>query len=270
VDEPVRADARDYTILQLSDLHLLPDEGARLLGVDTGATFAAVLEGALARDDVDAVFVTGDIAHEGDVDAYRRARMMLERHCRVPVVWLPGNHDLEGPLVATFGDRRDVVVGAWHLVGIDTHVEGMEHGRVSCHELDRLAAVLAGSSARNVLVFGHHPCVKVGTAWLDGGRIENSAELLELLHADARVRGYGFGHIHHAAPYAGAAWPILSAPSTCFAFAQGGASFAVAAAAPGCRRFTLRGDGRLDSAIVHAGSVVTPDLASFVSAGKHG
>jgi Icc protein len=259
--------ARAATVLQLSDLHLLTEPGARLLGVDTTATLEAVLDAAFASGPVDAVFVTGDIAHEPDVTVYRRGAELLRRHFDGPVTWLPGNHDLADPMAAVLSRVRDVELGAWLVVGIDTHVDGEEGGFVAADELARLSSMLARSTASHVLVLGHHPCIDVGTPWLDGGRISNAGELLTILAADARVAGYGFGHIHHAREWFHAGRRLLSAPSTCFAFAQGGVHFGVEPAAPGCRRFRLASDGSLASSIVRADAcVVTPDLSHFRSA----
>jgi Icc protein len=95
------------------------------------------------------------------------------------------------------------------------------------------------------------------------GRIDNG-DLLSVLAQDGRVRGYAFGHIHHGATYGGAALPLLSAPATCFEFAQGGERFGVETRAPGCRTFELGADGRLSSEVVRADDCpVTPNLAGF-------
>jgi Icc protein len=254
--------ARSRTVLQLSDLHLLSEQGARLLGVDTAATFQAVLDAAFAAGPVDAVVVTGDIAHDGDPATYRRAGALLAERFQGPAMWLPGNHDLAAPLAAAFPDVREIDLDDWLVLGIDTHVDDEEAGFVDGSELDRIEAVLGASGARSVLAFGHHPCVEVGTPWLDGGRIANSSALLDVLEADPRLAGYGFGHIHHAREYRSTPWPLLSAPATCFAFAQGGTRFGVEVASPGCRRFVLA-EG-LTSAVVRANDcVVAPDRSRF-------
>jgi Icc protein len=251
-------------VLQLSDLHLLPDRDGRLLGVDTTATLEAVLRAAAAEGPFDAVVVSGDVAHDPAPAAYARAAALVQSHLGAPTLWLAGNHDEANSMASSVRTHEALAVGDWLLLGIDTHVEGAEGGRISAAELERIDAVLARSDAKHVLAFGHHPCVEVGTPWLDRGRIENADVLFARLSADVRVRGYAFGHIHHAAVYGGAPWPLLSAPSTCFAFAQGGERFAVVPGAPGCRRFALGADGRVESRVVTAADcMVEPDLRLF-------
>ena len=70
------------SILQITDLHLLPDADSRLLGVDTAASLDAVLRAALAEHAADALLVTGDIAHEPTSATYARARGLIEERYR--------------------------------------------------------------------------------------------------------------------------------------------------------------------------------------------
>jgi 3',5'-cyclic-AMP phosphodiesterase len=256
--------ARPYTVVQLTDLHLFSAPDARLLGVDTALTFEAAVDAAFRGGAVDAVVVTGDIAHRGEPEAYRRAQSLLSRYHRGPTMWLPGNHDIEASMQMELPTDDAIVLGNWLLLALDTHVDGEEGGYVGSEELERAAGALRRSNAEHVVAFGHHPCVPVGTPWLDPGRIEDARELLEALDRDGRVRAYAFGHIHHGNAYPGAAWPILSSPATCFEFAQGGARFGVEARTPGSRRFTLAPDGALESTVVRAAApLVTPDLKQF-------
>ena len=255
---------RTYTVVQLTDLHLLSAPDARLLGIDTAATFEAAVDAALQGRAVDAVVVTGDIAHDGEPAAYRRAQAVLSRYHRGPTNWLPGNHDIDASMQAALPTNEDIVLGRWQLLAIDTHVDGEEYGHVGDDELARIARTLARSSAEHIVAFGHHPCVPVGTPWLDKGCIDDARALIDLLARDGRVRAYAFGHIHHGASYAGAAWPILSSPATCFEFAQGGARFGVETRTPGCRRFSLAPSGALESEVVRASApLVTPDPKQF-------
>ena len=255
---------RTYTVVQLTDLHLLSALDARLLGIDTALTFEAAVEAATRDGAIDACVVTGDIAHHGEREAYRRAKSLLSRYHRGPTMWLPGNHDIEASMQTELRTPDEIVLGNWSLLALDTHVDGEEAGYVGAEELERLAAALRRSPAEHVVVFGHHPCVPVGTPWLDTGCIEDARDLLDLLERDGRVRAYAFGHIHHGNAYPGAAWPILSSPATCFEFAQRGERFGVESRTPGCRRFTLAPDGALESQVVRAATpIVTPDLRQF-------
>src|SRR4051794_38072646 len=78
--EGVMHGVESHCILQITDLHVLPSTGQRLLGVDTAASLDAVLSAALAERSPDALIVTGDIAHEPGDAAYARVSETIARH----------------------------------------------------------------------------------------------------------------------------------------------------------------------------------------------
>jgi Icc protein len=252
------------SLLQITDLHLLPDPEARLLGVDTGASLGAVLCAALARQLPDALIVTGDIAHVPAPAAYARARALLAQHYDGPMLWMPGNHDLHAVLAAAAPAADELRVGDWCIVAIDTHTDDVESGSVTATELRRLRDRLARTDARHVVVFGHHPPLPVGTTWLDKSCIGNGAELLAALGADPRVRAYACGHVHHANASSHNGIALFTTPSTCFQFVPGTERFSVDTTPPGWRWFDLGADGTLRSQVGRADDfVVTLDLSTF-------
>ena len=258
------ADAAPISILQITDLHLLPAADARLLGVDTAASLDAVLHAALAGRTPDALVVTGDIAHEPHAPAYARVRATIARHYRGPMLWLPGNHDL----AVTFTPARPSVerleLGDWCVLGIDTHVDGSEGGRVDEAEMARLRRELAATRARWVIVAGHHPPLPLGMPWLDPTRIANGAELLALLEADARVRAYVCGHVHQDTATRHGRIDVWSTPSTCFQFVGRNPRFAVDTTPPGYRWLDLGYDGTLATRVGRATDfAITIDMSTF-------
>ena len=68
-----------FSLLQITDLHLLAAANSRLLGVDTAASLDAVLRRGTAERAADALIVTGDIAHDASETAYARVRAAIER-----------------------------------------------------------------------------------------------------------------------------------------------------------------------------------------------
>lgn len=256
--------SRAFSLLQVSDLHLLPNTTDRLLGVDTAASFEAVLARAHAdAGRFDAVLVSGDVAHEPSPATYERAKHILCRYHAGPSLWIAGNHDVAATMTEVVSGANQLRFGDWHLIALDTHIDEVERGHVDAGELSRIAAQIADSDARWLLIVGHHPCVPVGTPWLDRGVIDNAQDVLDLLASDSRIAGYAFGHVHHAAEHDGARCPMWSAPSTCFQFAQGGERFGVARDAPGYRTFTLEADGAIATAVQRADFALQIDLTQF-------
>lgn len=252
------------SILQITDLHLLPDAHARLLGVDTAASLDAVLRSALAECDAAALIVTGDIAHEPAPQTYARARTLIARRYRGPARWLAGNHDLDAAFMDERLDTSELRLRDWSIIPIDTHIDGAEGGSVAVAELQRLREVLARTDARFVIVAGHHPPLALGTPWLDEGRIVNGVELLEVLSGDARVKAYICGHIHQDTAAMHRSLQILTTPSTCFQFVGGTPRFAVDATPPGWRWLDLAADGTLSTRVGRTDNfAVTVDLSGF-------
>jgi len=129
-------------IVQLTDLHLLPNADDRLRGVPTVRVVAQVIEH-LQRQvpDADCLVISGDLAQEEAHTTYRRlAEMLGSWTSRVRMI--PGNHDNRSELEAVFGARitleDDRVVfseqlDAWRLIGLDSQEPGKVAGRVGKH-----------------------------------------------------------------------------------------------------------------------------------------
>jgi 3',5'-cyclic-AMP phosphodiesterase len=253
-----------FSLLQITDLHLLAAENARLLGVDTAKSLDAVLRAALSERAADAMIVTGDIAHDAIETTYTRVGASIAAHYSGPVLWLPGNNDVAAPFDRQRPEPRELRLGAWQIIALDTHVDEMHGGNVADAELERLRSVLAGTPARFVIVAGHHPPAPLGTPWLDRDAISNGVALLELLSSDARVKAYVCGHVHQETATTHRGVRILTTPSTCFQFVPGTASFSVDATPPGWRWLDLASDGTLTTRVGRATDFpVTLDLSGF-------
>jgi Icc protein len=258
------ADAAPIALLQITDLHLLPAAEARLLGVDTAASLAAVLRAALAERVPDALVATGDLVHEPHGDAYARVHATIAKHYRGPMLWLPGNHDVTDVLTRSRAPLERLELGDWCVIGIDTHVDGSDSGCVSEAELARLRDQLNETRARWIVVAGHHPPLPLGMPWLDPSRIANGADLLALLDADARVKAYVCGHIHQDTAVRHGRIDVLSTPSTCFQFVGRNPRFAVDATPPGFRWLDLGRDGTLATRVGRATDfTITIDMSTF-------
>lgn len=239
------------TLLQITDTHLFPAPRQTLLGVCTWDSLAAVLDQALAERIPDALIASGDIAQVGEVETYERFLSAVRRRYGGPCLCVSGNHDV-GDALAGILPTAPLRLGAWDILGIDTHIEGEVGGTVSDAELKRLAAALSRPGAAHALVVGHHCPLEVQAPWLDAHRITNSDALLALLNDSGRARGYVGGHIHQELDAAAGAVRVLATPSTCFQFAPRSERFTVDDALPGYRWLTLAENGGLDSRVGRA------------------
>ena len=252
---PIAPQSRPLTVLQITDTHLHASADARLRGVDTACTLAAVLEHAYSdrRWPPDAIVATGDIVHDEGLAAYKRFRSTLAGF-DLPVLCVPGNHDdptlmrdaLEAAPFTVGGTFR---LGSWSFVLLDTTIADEEGGRLGKRRLAALDASLTLEAGRQIMICMHHHPVPMGSAWLDEGCVEDGPALFELLDAHPNVRCVVWGHVHQAFDRRRGRVRLLSAPSTCMQFQPNTSAFALDDLPPGMRWLRLDPDGAIDTAV---------------------
>ena len=241
-----------FRVVQLTDLHLLGDQGARLRDVDTGATCRTVL--AAARRDLeraDLLLLTGDVTERGEAAAYARLRRDLDALGADGWVHaLPGNHDDPSRLAAHFhatGKARVTALehGNWQLLLLDSSIPGQSAGHLDRHQLEWLESRLAAAAGHHTMVVLHHPPLPIDSPWLDAIALDNGPRLLELLMRHNNVRGVLFGHIHQAFEKRRCGVRHFATPSTCVQFVPRTEQPEVDPVAPGWRTLELHPDGRI-------------------------
>jgi 3',5'-cyclic-AMP phosphodiesterase len=241
-------------LLQFTDTHLFADAAGALLGVNTEQSLQAVLNLARQRHwPPDLVLTTGDLVHDGSVQAYAR----FLRHFSdlgVPVYCLPGNHDdapilrarLQQPSVRTLDH---VVQDHWQFCLLDTSVPGSEGGHLAEAELQRLDAQLTAHPDHHALVCLHHQPVPMGSRWLDTMAVDNADALFAVLDRHPQVRGLLWGHVHQDFHQQRQGVQLIASPSTCIQFAPVSTEFAIDDTPPGYRWLRLHADGRIDTGV---------------------
>ena len=238
------------TVLQVTDTHLFPAPDESLLGVRTQNTLDAVLDHAFREGTPDALIASGDLAQVGETATYRRFLETVRSRFAGPCLCVPGNHDLGEPFLRVL-PTQPLHLGAWDVLGVDTHIDHRVDGEVAEAELRRLDEALAEaeSAGRHALVVGHHCPVDIGAPWLDEHRIANADALLAVLDSHDRVRGYLGGHVHQEVDRRMGSLRILASPSTCFQFAPDSERFALDDTAPGWRWLMLAADGSIETRV---------------------
>jgi 3',5'-cyclic-AMP phosphodiesterase len=221
---PPRSDRR--SVVQVSDVHVVAD--GRLYGaVDPLANLVAVLESVDASGaPPDAVIFSGDLADRGEPEAYRRFRAAAAPFLArwdVPVVYLPGNHDVRAPFrehllgLEPSGDAIDGVtwVDGLRIVALDSTVPGASYGDLRSEQLVWLADVLAAPAPLGTLLVLHHPPVP--------GPIEVMNEIslrvpewLARVVAGTDVAMILAGHAHHTSGGALAGIPVWVGTATAY------------------------------------------------------
>lgn len=242
------------SILQLTDLHILPATGDKLLGIDTEYYFHAVLEQAFAtRSHFDLLLLTGDLAQHPCLSSYRRILDSLTAY-NIPCVCLPGNHDDYALMQQVFNTsqvncNKQVLLDNWQIISLNSQIVGAPEGRLSDAELWFLENCLKAYPNQYALIAVHHHCLPTHSAWMDALMIENSPELFSLINNYPKVKAVTCGHIHQVLEDAKDSVRIMGTPSTCFQFKPGSLDFSVTDTTPGYRIIALYPEGRIESGI---------------------
>lgn len=261
--------ADSLRVLQVTDTHMYADPAGRLLGVNTLESFRQVV--GRFRDThwpIDLMLATGDLVHDASPAGYRRLAAALASF-GVPVLALPGNHDVPGTmarhLVADGVTTAPVSdFGAWRFVMLDTVIADSESGELRPDQLQVLEQALQ-SAPGHVLVCMHHQPVPVGSAWIDTMAIREPGPFFAVIDRYPNVRGILWGHVHQRFEGWHGSVRLMASPSTCVQFAPGEDAFQVDHEPPGFRILALHADGGIDSAVIRAEDL--PDGLELASSG---
>lgn len=254
-------------LLQITDCHLSKDDDAELLGVKTLESLDAVLEQvAKDRREPDLLLLTGDLAQDGSVDAYRKLKQRMSVFS-CPQNWFAGNHDAREAMsqVASHDQELCKVVrtGAWQFVLLDSLVPGKVHGKLEAKELDLLEQALSERPDLHTLVALHHHPVKIDSQWLDNIGLKNDQDFWAIIEKYQNVKAVLWGHIHQEVNGQRNGVKLMATPSTCIQFLPKSDEFAIDNIAPGYRWLELGADGSIETSIGRAESYeFNVDMAS--------
>jgi 3',5'-cyclic-AMP phosphodiesterase len=250
------------TIVQVTDLHLVP-EGARLAdGIDPVPPLLAALDAvAAAGADVAALLVTGDLVDAGDAASYRRLRGIMAG-VAVPVLYAAGNHDdraaLREHLLGEPGSTAPLDHVAWlggtRVVVLDSTVPGRAHGELTPDQLAWLADELAEPAPDGTVLALHHPPLPTPSRLLGGIALRDPAALREVLAgSDVRVVLCGHTHVTSAGTLGGIpVWVGAPTSTTWYGLTPAGGESMVSA--PSVSRIDLFPDGELLASAVPVGA----------------
>jgi Icc protein len=215
------------TIVHLSDPHILPSADDRLHGVDTLAELRLILtrlEDQGTRPD--GIIVSGDLANSGDLDSYRRLRLVLDEareRFDAPVVPAMGNHDAratfrEGLLGQPASDdpyHAVAWVGGLRVIALDSTVPGAAYGELGDRQLAWLRSELETPAAEGTVVVLHHPPVHSPVPRINQLLLRNPEALADRITGSDVVAVLA-GHAHH--PIAGVFAGVLCSAAPAVAY----------------------------------------------------
>ena len=243
-----------FSILQISDLHILPKTGDTLLGIDTEYYFREVLE--MAYDDYgkfDLILASGDLAQQPCIASYQRIYDIFSQR-NTKTVCFAGNHD-DYSLMEWLLNKHNLscdkqtLLDKWQIICLNSQKPNEAGGLLAKEELDFLEESLKQSSKPYALVSMHHHCIPTDSEWLDTMIIENSYQLFECLDRYPSVKAIVTGHVHQVVDTHRKGIRILSVPSTCFQFKPKCRNFTLDSIGPGYRIIQLHDEGEISTKI---------------------
>ena len=181
-------------LLQLTDLHVRPRGKPAMRVCETNMlTERALLAVRNFRPRPDALVITGDLAHNGQVSEYRNLADMLARLIDLPTYVIPGNHDDRDNFRQVLGHLPGI---AGHpdfihyavedlpvrLVMLDTLIPGRTEGELCPHRLEWLDAALALQPDKPTIIAMHHPPFRCGIRHMDQLMLRDPAGVADLQH----------------------------------------------------------------------------------------
>jgi Icc protein len=139
--------------------------------------------------------------------------------------------------------------GRWSVVLLSTFLAGEDAGGLGPARLQGLRKALAAHAGQHVLVAMHHHPFPMGSTWLDGVALRDSAAFWSVIDAHESVRAVVCGHVHQAADRMRNNVRFLSTPSTCAQFLPGNEFFALDDRPPGMRWLKLDDDGSIETEV---------------------
>lgn len=213
-----------YTIVQISDAHV-PADGLLFDHVDACARVQASVEMVAAAGCSPHVLVlSGDIANQGEAEAYVRLRPVIDAALKrfgAKLLVAPGNHDdaalLRAYLLGRKPDRGPldevVRVRGLRLIGVDSSVPGEVHGELDDAQLEALADELSEPAADGTVLVVHHPPIWSTTPMSELVALREPQRLAAVI-CGTDVRLVLSGHTHRVSAGTLAGIPVWVSPAT--------------------------------------------------------
>jgi Icc protein len=207
-------------VAQITDIHLLPEPGAKLFGVDTAIALQRVINAIVELSpQPELIIATGDLAEDSSDKTYSRLRNILTG-ADIPVYVLPGNHDDSNAMRDVLVDSNISFVGMasrdnWNFVFVNSQAIGESYGYISADEMSSLKTNLAAVGDAPVVVALHHTPMPICPR--ANCQLQNVNELNQLLGEFPNVKAVIAGHTHIEAEEINGSHIRYTTPST---FAQ--------------------------------------------------
>jgi len=215
-------------VIQISDTHLFADDELAMFGTKSNLTFKKVMRKIIDEDrhDADMIFLTGDISQDETQESYQKIAHDLS-DLNLPIYWIPGNHDNLAQVESVFLKARNfnrkssLSLPHWHLIFLNTKIDGRDDGLLSLSELKRLKnEILTSPVNKKIAIIMHHHPAPVGTPLIDNYILQNNKDFWDIV-TRTKVELIICGHVHGDYQFEYNNVMIESSPATCLQWEKG-------------------------------------------------
>ncbi len=211
-------------IIHMSDLHIT-EGGIPIWDTDTKYHFDLAIEKIKHEDNIDAIFITGDIADNGSKWAYEYVDLKMQQ-LGIPTYVCPGNHDWTPQMKQTLRFCKMepcVEISGWKFILLDSTIpdedlpeKNRARGVLSKYSLSVIEDI-ANTSISPICILLHHSPLEPGS-WLNKKILENRDEFKSHINGFKNIKLVLFGHVHYPFVESQSKITYVSAPSIGFAF----------------------------------------------------
>ena len=244
-------DQQNWTIIQISDTHLMNRDDLEFVHMNPEHSFHAVMEHIQQQyPHADAIIHTGDLAQVPVEETYARYVSYMQQ-LGIPFYQIPGNHDNTDyfPFHHNQNKVHAIHFGKWSIILLNSAVRDKTDGWIEDEQLQQLDQLLSTLHTQFVIVACHHHPFEMNSKWIDQLKLKNSNSLTEILSQHDHVKAVICGHVHQDSLTEWHNIQFFSTPSTSVQFKPLSENFALDEQAPGFRVLHLNANGELNTEI---------------------
>jgi Icc protein len=217
-----------HTLLHISDSQLVGNDGKwNGFSLDADAKLAETVQTIVnSKRKADAIIFTGDIADNGEDNAYKKLLDITAPLHEISdnILWVMGNHDKREPFKTLLLNEPSnnkpvdytVNINGLKIVVLDTTVPGEHYGAISNSQLEWLEEELQTDSPYGTILALHHPPVPVVMPLAITVELREQKKLAEVVRKAKNLRAIIGGHMHYSVFSTFAGVPVSVASSTCY------------------------------------------------------
>lgn len=242
----------DWTIVQISDTHLMDQEDLQFVRMNPEQSFHEVIQHIQHNHHpVDALVHTGDLAQVPVEKTYARYLDFMQQQ-DFPFYQVPGNHDDAAyfPFIAQQDQAHIIHYGKWSMILLNSAVKGKVDGWVSQQQLEQLDQLLQQYAKQHIIIACHHHPFAMQSHWIDQHKLKNTEHLMDVISRHHNVKIVLCGHVHQDSCNEWRGIQFLSTPSTSVQFKPFSEDFALDELSPGYRVLYLKDNGEFKTEVV--------------------